>query len=250
MKCILTISPGSSRLSPRHETGAGLLPPSGRPWLPAALAVASLALAAPPAHSADLNVIDGGSVTVSRNGTTGTPGMFGGPLSAGTTTYANADIVASSLTQEDGAVFTGNVGTDASDYYASGGSVGGTVTIGGASRGYISGGTFGNVTTGGGADTLDLFGTFTGYSPSVNLTTTPVTLTITGTLLNNMSPSTFYVTEGQYDSLEFNVGTPPPALPALPPAAVPEPSTVAPFALGALGLLGLTLRARRQREAA
>ena len=34
------------------------------------------------------------------------------------------------------------------------------------------------------------------------------------------------------------------------PAAVPEPSTIAPFALGALGLLGLTLRARRRSKAA
>ena len=30
------------------------------------------------------------------------------------------------------------------------------------------------------------------------------------------------------------------------PAAVPEPSTVAPFALAGLGLLGLSLRARRK----
>ena len=34
------------------------------------------------------------------------------------------------------------------------------------------------------------------------------------------------------------------------PAAVPEPSTVAPFAVAGLGLLGLTLRARRQSKAA
>ena len=36
----------------------------------------------------------------------------------------------------------------------------------------------------------------------------------------------------------------------LQPAAVPEPATVVPFALGALGLLTLAARARRSRVAA
>ena len=109
----------------------------------------------------------------------------------------------------------------------------------------IKGGTFSGstdlVAAGGGV--LDLFGTFTGYRNGDVITSGGGT--ITGTLLDGEAINdTYFVNGSQPGSMiEFNVGTP--------PTAVPELSSSLSFGLGLafLGMVGVAGKKRARRAA-
>ena len=137
-----------------------------------------------------------------------------------------------STTQIAGGTFTGGLYGD------------GLAIIGG--NVHVSGGTFsgGNkalaVADGG---VLDLFGTFNGYSSGSVITSGNGT--ITGTLLDGQAFSDTYLVNNTTpgSQIEFNVGTP--------PAAVPELSSAGSLGIGLafLGMLGLAARKRGQQAA-
>ena len=166
---------------------------------------------------------DGGSTSIASFGGNGLS------VGGGTVTITGGAFIGG-----DGGSAPGSYGGDGLDVFQSNVSIyGGTFTAGtpaGSSYDLLAEG----------SSTITLYGTDLMFSgmPGVTTVTNIGSGTITGSLLDNAAPS----------SLSYeNIGTI--TLVNL-PAAVPEPSTIAPFALGVLGLLGLTLRARRRSKAA
>ena len=192
--------------------------------------------------TANFTLAAGGSLSNSTSGDalatngSGTFTVTGGTVSSGANGIA-ADFNGSSQVSVTGGVFTAGSGGFALE--AEGTSL---VKIAG---GTFTAGKYGLVTYTSGI--IDLFGT--GFSYTVNGVTTPITSgtlptyssgTISGTLLNGQAfnNTPFY----NRATMQVNVGTP--------PAATPEPSSVAALGLGVLGLAGLALKARKHRAIA
>ena len=239
----------------------------------AALGLASVALTGPARAAPPLfpggTTVTGGTFTGTTNfapgeglpaaeATGGTTTITGGTFTGGGASGTVLNFGGLALSVGSGAtVIIGGTGPSAGPTFTGGAASGGNNNIGGygllvgqGATADIGGGTFlGGAASGGSnlnvnglglvveaadqlnpAGTLDLFGS--GFAETGDI--------VTGTLADGQALDTTFG-----GTLEFNVGPSPFA-----PAAVPEPSTLGLFAPAGLGLLGLTLRARKRRRAA